>query len=187
MFHSNAQSRVAIRPIAVADAPFLLEYWSSPSVNCVANERCNTVAEAEHLIASTHLGDIHYAACLSDTGEVIGDLFAARETNHTVDTSDTFGIGWSFNPRFQGKGFAYESATLFIETLFREFGARRLYAYVETDNLRSQKLCQRLGMRFEACFKEFVSFVKNTDGSPRYEDTCVYALLKREWEASHNP
>lgn len=33
----------------------------------------------------------------------------------------------------------------------------------------------------EGCFKEFVTFVNNPDGSPKYEDTCVYAILEKEW------
>ena len=55
---------------------------------------------------------------------------------------------------------------------------------MEDDNLRSQKLCERLGMRREGLFMEFISFVDNTDGTPRYENTCIYALLKKEWKSS---
>ena len=64
---------------------------------------------------------------------------------------------------------------------FREAGARRIYGFVEDDNIRSKRLCERLGMRREGCFKEFVTFVNNPDGSPKYEDTCVYAILEKEW------
>ena len=56
-----------------------------------------------------------------------------------------------------------------------------IYGFVEDDNIRSKRLCERLGMRREGCFKEFVTFVNNPDGSPKYEDTCVYAILEKEW------
>ena len=36
-------------------------------------------------------------------------------------------------------------------------------------------------LRREGIFKEFVSFVKNPDGTPRYENTVQYAILKKEW------
>lgn len=49
------------------------------------------------------------------------------------------------------------------------------------DNIRSKRLCERLGMRREGCFKEFVTFINNSDESLKYEDTCVYAILKKEW------
>ena len=47
-----------------------------------------------------------------------------------------------------------------MKHLFMEQGIRRIYAYVEDDNLRSQKLCEKLGMRREGLFLEFISFVK---------------------------
>ena len=106
---------------------------------------------------------------------IIGDVFALRENE------DTYNVGWHFNKRFEGKGFACEAATGLLDYLFREAGARRIYGFVEDDNIRSKRLCERLGMRREGCFKEFVTFVNNPDGSPKYEDTCVYAILEKEW------
>lgn len=94
---------------------------------------------------------------------------------------DEDNVGWHFNKRFEGKGFACEAAAGLLDYLFREAGARRIYGFVEDDNIRSKRLCERLGMRREGCFKEFVTFVNNPDGSPKYEDTCVYAILEKEW------
>ncbi len=65
--------------------------------------------------------------------------------------------------------------------VFREKGARRIYAYTEDNNTASQHLCEKLGMRQEGLFKEFISFVKNPDGTPHYENTYQYAVLSKEW------
>ena len=86
------------------------------------------------------------------------------------------------NPAYHRKGYAYEAASAFFDYLFRTKGARRIYAYTEDTNLRSQRLCEKLGMRREGLFIEFVSFVKNPDGTPLYENTFQYAILKREWD-----
>jgi hypothetical protein len=64
------------------------------------------------------------------------------------------------------------------------YHARRIYGFVEDDNLRSKRLCERLGMRHEGCMKEFISFVCHPDGAPRYEDTCIYAILNKEWKSN---
>ena len=56
-------------------------------------------------------------------------------------------------------------------------------SYTEDTNLPSQQLCERLGMRREGLFMEFVSFVNNEDGTSLYENTMQYAILKKEWEA----
>lgn len=79
------------------------------------------------------------------------------------------------------RNFKQKDAEGLLDYLFREAGARRIYGFVEDDNIRSKRLCERLGMRREGCFKEFVTFVNNPDGSPKYEDTCVYAILEKEW------
>lgn len=85
------------------------------------------------------------------------------------------------NSAYQGKGYAFEAAHAFLDYLFNQKNARRVYAYVEDYNLSSQHLCKRLGMRKEGEFTEFVSFVNNPDGTPRYENTFQYAVLKKEW------
>ena len=64
---------------------------------------------------------------------------------------------------------------------FSEADATDVY-YTEDYNLSSQHLCEKLGMRREGVFLEFISFVKNPDGTPRYENTVQYAILKKEWE-----
>ncbi len=42
---------------------------------------------------------------------------------------------------------------------------------------------KKLGMRREGLFREFVSFVNNPDGTPLYENTYQYAILKKEWQS----
>lgn len=104
---------------------------------------------------------------------IIGDVFALRENE------DTYNVGWHFNKRFEGKGFACEAAAGLLDYLFREAGARRIYGFVEDDNIRSKRLCERLGMRREGCFKEFVTFVNNPDGSPNMKIPVFMPFSKK--------
>ncbi|WP_280137631.1 GNAT family protein [Aureimonas sp. Leaf324] len=85
-----------------------------------------------------------------------------------------------------GAGLAYEAAQALFRHLFEDRGARRLYAYVEVDNAPSRRLCEKLGMRHEGTFVEFVTFTNGPDGAPVYEDTMQYALLSREWETDRS-
>lgn len=178
-------NRLILRNFTVTDAAGLLEYTANPRVNCFMEQRISTLEDAVAEVAKRSSDDSHIAVCLKDSNELIGELFGMREDRDT-DTdkdsnSDTYSIGWNFNGRYEGKGYASESANAFIKHLFKEQGIRRLYAYVEDDNFRSQKLCEKLGMRREGLFLEFISFVKNEDGTPKYENTYQYALLKKEW------
>ena len=117
---------------------------------------------------------------------MIGAIDAYPETGerHADEDAagDTFSPCWMLNARYQGKGYAYEAARAFFDYLFCRKGARRIYAYTEDDNRSSQHLCEKLGMRREGVFLEFVSFVNNPDGTPKYENTVQYAILRKEWD-----
>lgn len=167
-----------IRDFQKKDAAGLLEYLSHPHVNCFVGDRLCSVESALAYISNSPKDMLRYAVCLKEDDFIIGDVFALREY------TDTFSVGWHFNQRFEGKGLAYEAATGLLDYLFHDSGARRIYGFVEDDNLRSKRLCERLGMRHEGCMKEFISFVCHPDGAPRYEDTCIYAILNKEWKSN---
>lgn len=168
--------RLLLRNFKESDAAALLSYLGNPRVNCFKSERLSSIEEAEEYIIDKQKEAYSFTICLKESDNLIGDVFAVKE-----DT-DTFNIGWHINQLFEGKGYAHEAARGFLSYLFDIENTRRIYGYVESDNIRSRKLCERLGMRLEGCFKEFISFVENPDGTPIYEDTCVYAILKREWK-----
>ena len=140
-----------------------------------------------------HLGETeyHFAIALKDSGKVIGEIEAypePRDPHGSGDSPrDTFSPCWMLNENYQGKGYAFEAARAFFDYLFSQKGARRIYAYTEDYNLASQRLCEKLGMRREGVFLEFISFVTQPDGSPRYENTVQYAILKKEWDRQGSP
>ncbi len=178
--------RLILRPFAERDAEDVYEYLKKPAVNCFACMKLNSVDEAkEEMRKRAAETEYYFAITLKQSGKVIGEIDAYPETGepHADEHSirDTFSPCWMLNADFQGKGYAFEAAHAFFDYLFREKGARRIYAYVEDYNLSSQHLCEKLGMRREGLFKEFVAFVNNPDGTPRYENTCQYAILKSEW------
>ena len=186
--------RLILRPFLEADAEDVYEYLKEPLVNCFACMKLDSV-EAARAEVRDRGKDTEYtfAIVLKDTGKVIGEIDAAPEHTEPIDGShdgpefpgDTFSPCWMLNKAYHGKGYAYEATHAFFDYLFREKGARRIYAYTEDYNIPCQKLCEKLGMRREGLFVEFVSFVKNPDGTPLYENTCQYAILKREWDVLH--
>ena len=127
-----------------------------------------------------------FAIELKESGKVIGEMEAHPESAAPDEgaAKDTFSPCWMLNPAYHGKGYAYEAAHAFFDYLFHEKGARRIYAYTEDYNIPCQRLCEKLGMRREGLFMEFVTFVNNPDGTPLYENTMQYAILKREWDAA---
>ena len=177
--------RLLLRPFLESDAADVFEYLREPVVNCFANMKLNSLEEAkEEMKKRVGETEYYFAIVLKDADKVIGEIDAYPEHGEPHNTSspfDTFSPCWMLNDVYQGKGYAYEAAHAFFDYLFREKGARRIYAYTEDYNLPSQHLCEKLGMRREGLFKEFVSFVNNPDGTPHYENTIQYAVLKKEW------
>lgn len=170
--------RLTIRTFKDKDAHALFDYLYLPRTPCFQDEKLNSLAEATKEVNRRSSDTSQFAVCLKETDELIGHLFA--DNSEEVD-SITWSVGWHFNKRYEGKGYATESVAALFQYLFSEKEARRLYAYVEDYNLASQKLCARLHMRQEGCFKEFVSFIRD-DGIEQYDDTFIFALLKKEWK-----
>lgn len=169
-------NRLIIRRFRESDAPYLFAYLSNPRTPCFFADRLASLADARQKAITLSADVSAFAVCLQEDDRLIGHLFADDKDQE----EDTWCVGWHFNPAWEGKGFATEAASALFDHLFSSRGARRLYAYVEVYNLASQKLCERLHMRREGCFKEFVSFTSE-NGEKRYDDTYVYAILSKEW------
>lgn len=189
---SIVTDRLILRPFLETDAADVYEYLKEPSVNCFACMRLNSLEEARAEV-KRRLGETeyHFAIALKDSGKVIGEIEAYPEPGDPHGSGDfprdTFSPCWMLNENYQGKGYAFEAARAFFDYLFSQKGARRIYAYTEDYNLASQRLCEKLGMRREGVFLEFISFVTQSDGSPRYENTVQYAILKKEWDRQGSP
>lgn len=167
-------ARLVLRPFAPTDAADLFAYLHRPVVSCFLSLTLADMPAAEQEVTTRSQNEHSIAVCLRGSGKLIGDLFADPE-------DDTVSVGWNFNPAFFGQGYAHEAAVALFAHLFTNRGARRLYAYVEDTNIASQRLCERLGMRQEGLFKEFISFRNDASGAPIYENTMQFAMLRHEW------
>lgn len=64
-------------------------------------------------------------------------------------TTPEFGLFWAIDPAYQGQGYATEAATALAGHAFRVLRVRRLVATTEHDNIASQAVMRKLGMRIE--------------------------------------
>ena len=181
--------RLILRPFTENDGADLFEYLHEPMVHCFFDMKIFSMDEAKEDVVKRMENDCYFAIELKDTGKVIGEIFVhpdgegmEEEDSEGGYSDDTYSPCWMLNKDYHGKGYAYEAANAVFDYLFNEKGARRLYAYTEDYNIASQKLCEKLGMRQEGLFMEFISFVNDENGDPIYENTYQYAILKKEWD-----
>src|ERR1035437_9696825 len=69
------------------------------------------------------------------------------------DTLDDVDIGFAFLPDYEGKGYAFEASVATLEYGQKELDIHRIVAITNTDNTKSIKLLERLGLKFERMIK----------------------------------
>jgi RimJ/RimL family protein N-acetyltransferase len=79
------------------------------------------------------------------------------------DTLDEIDIGYAYLPAWRGQGYAYEAARAVLDHA-TALGIRRLVAIVAPDNVASNALLRKLGMRFE----KFTHLVPGDAGTNLY-------------------
>ena len=176
--------RLVLRPFEDRDAPALLALFGRPDVSCFFDERLESLGEAllEARRRRNEREGTQLAVCRKESGGMIGNVFSRQEG------PDTWSAGWIFDRRFQGRGYAGEAARVYVDFLFSRRGARRVFAYVEEGNLPSRRLCERLGMRFEAVTHQLPD---RSEKELPYFAERFYASAERaalEWlSRSHRP
>ena len=107
------------------------------------------------------------------SGKFIGTVCLRLESNKQAS------MGCAFSRESQGSGLSLEASKALADFGFTELGVHRIYAESISKNLAAIKLCQSLGMRQEAYFREDRFF------KDKFWDTVVLAILRTEW-AGHN-
>ncbi|MNW34197.1 putative ribosomal N-acetyltransferase YdaF [compost metagenome] len=167
--------RLLIRKFKADDWGDLLEYLSDEDVIKYSPYTVHTEEMAKKEVKERMDKEEIYAVCLIETNKVIGELI------YEHGEFDAKEIGFFFNTNYQGKGFAFEAASALINYAIDEWGVRRITARCDALNLKSQLLLERLGMRKEGILKKHLYFKHDDFGNPIWADTCLYAVLKEEW------
>lgn len=89
---------------------------------------------------------------------------------------DALEIGYVFNQKYWGKGYAKESCMELIKLAFSD-GIHRIYAECDPQNTSSWRLLEKLGFEREAHLRKNIYFWKNEENMPIWKDTFIYAKL----------
>lgn len=144
-------SRLTIRKLTVADAPFILQLVNDPAwLKFIGDKNIHGLSDAKEYILNgpiksyEKLGFGLYLVQLKENHESIGICgLIKREFLADVD------IGFAFMPSFRRKGYGYESALAIINHAHKTLGLKRILAITALNNTASIKLLQKLGMRFD--------------------------------------
>ena len=161
-----------------------LRYASDPEVARYlpfdALDEAGLAARLERMLATTAPSEPEESLTLlvEHEGLVIGDLMLRLKTRARDDVPPSVAeLGWILSPDHGGRGFATEAARALVDLAFEHYPLHRVMAQLDPRNVRSARLCERLGMTLEAHLRQDWP---EPDGS--WSDTAVYGLLRGEWE-----
>jgi len=173
--------RLILRPFTSDDFDALYAYQSRPDVTRWLEWDTRTEAEVRDALARkmqsvaiVDEGDVLALAMeRRDTGELIGDVIL-----HLASVEHRTGeIGYIVHPDHQGHGFASEACREVLRIAFEGVRLHRVIGRLESRNVASARVLQKLGMRREA------RFVDNEMIKGEWTGEDVYAILDREWRA----
>lgn len=143
--------RLTIEKFTLDDAPFIFKLVNEPSwIQFIGDKGVKNLEDAKGYLLKGPMDSYEkwgyglYKVSLKDSNIPIGMCgFVNRPTLEDVD------IGFAFFPTFGGKGYAFEAAAAMMKYGKETLGFSRVVAITSPDNVRSIRLLEKIGLRFD--------------------------------------
>lgn len=147
--------RLRLRRLTPDDAPFILELLNDPLfVRFIGDKGVRNHEDAEKYIRQGPLASYAqhgfglFHVSLKQDDRPIGMCgLLKREVLDDVD------VGFAYLPEFGGKGYATEAARATIHYGRTALGLKRIVAITAPDNVGSQNVLKKIGLRYEKTLK----------------------------------
>jgi RimJ/RimL family protein N-acetyltransferase len=120
------------------------------------------------------------------TGRVVGDVMLRLEPSHSISRTPSPAwegtIGYALHPDVHGRGFATEAAAELLRIGFVDLGLRRITADAYAENVASNRVLRRIGMRHEATIR-----ARSLGKDGTWLDDNLWAVLREEWPGLPEP
>lgn len=160
--------RLHLREFNAADAAFMLRQLNEPSfIENIADRGVRTLEQAANYLSNGAIASYQrsgygfWAVVEKTSGQLIGMCGLVKRDNLLHPD-----LGYSFLPEYFGKGYAFEAAQACVQAAKHQFNLPQLVAIVNTNNLPSRRLAEKLGFRFQEMQALY-------DNEP---ELCVYSL-----------
>jgi RimJ/RimL family protein N-acetyltransferase len=183
--------RLMLRRFSLSDADLLFELDNDPEVMRYINGGISTPRDLYmHTVLPTFLQHDaarpafgFWAAMERGSGEFVG-WFSLRE----VDSQNAT-LGYRLKRAAWGRGYATEGVRALIDMAFAELGIVRLSATTYEENIGSQRVMEKVGMRLVRRFRLTPADLQNVDtfhadADDMWDgDDLEYLLTRAEWAA----
>jgi ribosomal-protein-alanine N-acetyltransferase len=140
--------RLTLDPLSESDFSFLVRIQTNPRVMEFVSRHTRTTADVRAWLK-------RFLEIQRNNGF---GMFIARLDGHPIGyvgitpmaNLPELEIGYVFEEQQWGKGYATEASQALLELAFKELNIPRLFATVAVQNPRSEKVAERIGMRFHS-------------------------------------
>jgi len=170
--------RIILRKMSLRDVSDLFEYASEPEVTkYVTWDYHRTVADSKYflnLVLQKYKDhDVSpWGMVLKENNKLIGTCGYAwwMPENYRAE------FGYALSMKYWNQGLMTEAVREIIRFGFETMELNRIEARCKTDNLASEKVMQKCGMKFEGIMRQQMH-VKD-----EYHDLKMYSILKKEYQ-----
>lgn len=142
--------RLIIKPTTTDDAEFMFALLNSPKwLKYIGDRNINNLTDAITYIEEkirpqqVELGYSNYTVTRKSDGAKIGSCgLYERQELENID------LGFAFLPEYEKQGYGFESAQKILEAGFHTFRLKKICAITTKDNIDSQGLLQKLGLKY---------------------------------------
>ena len=147
--------RLILRPTSEDDAEFILELLNTPKwMKYIGDRNVTSIERAREYIKSKmipqlmRLGYSNYTLITKSDQQKIGSCgLYDREGLEGID------IGFAFLPQYEKQGYAFEAADRIKKAAFEEFEIDLICGVTTKDNVPSQRLLEKLGLKLTGTTK----------------------------------
>lgn len=146
MYIELKTERLTLRPYGLADLEAVHEYAGDNDIkymlflpNATEEDTKKFLRDVESQWEKDEPDYYEFAAILD--GELIGAVGAYMEDNRTKCE-----LGWTFNKKYRGYGYATEAARAVCNFVTKELKVTEIFAHCDTRNTPSANVMRKLGM-----------------------------------------
>lgn len=121
--------------------------------------------------SATHCGHLLVERA---TGDLVGVVNVMEIVRGSFESAY---LGYYLFAPFQGRGYMSEGLSVVIDRAFGRLGLHRLEANIQPENVRSIRLVEGLGFRYEGLSPRYLRI------GGRWRDHQRWAMLREEWRA----
>lgn len=147
--------RIGLRMWQVVDLPAWIALNADPQVRAYFPSVLNASAAQAEIECFQQHERIHgftlWAVVEVKSGTLLG-MTGLWRTRFQASFTPCVEIAWRFARHYWGQGYALEAAQLAMQYGFIQGGLKEIVAFTAQENRASERLMQRLGMRFSGIF-----------------------------------